>query len=94
MDAGIAAAGLDVPLEGGLLGVGEEVAGRGEEDDDVVLREVGVVELRRVLGRVDLEVVVGAERLDRRDPLGDGVVAEAGGLGRSRARRPGPPPRR
>ena len=81
MDAGVAAAGLDVALEGGLLGVVEHVAGGGEEDDGVELRQVGVGERGRVLGRVDREAVGGAELLDRRDALRDRVVPEAGGLG-------------
>ena len=51
VDADVAAARLDVVLERGLLRVVEDVAGRGEEDHDVELREVGVGELRRVLGR-------------------------------------------
>ena len=81
VDADVAAAGLDVVLEGVLLRVVEDVAGRREPDDRVVLREVGVVELRGVLGRVDVEAVGGAEALDRGDALVDRRVSEAGGRG-------------
>ena len=49
MDAGVAAAGLDVALEGGLLRVAQDVAGRGEEHHDVELGEVLVGEGGAVL---------------------------------------------
>ena len=70
VDAGEAAAALDVALERLLLGDVEDVTGRREEGDDVVLREVRVGERGGVLGRGDGEVVGGAELLDRRMPCG------------------------
>ena len=76
MDAGVAAAGLHVALERSLLGVVEHVARSREPDDDVVLGEVCVGELRRILGRVDGEPVLRTERLDRRDALRDRVMTE------------------
>jgi hypothetical protein len=81
VNTGVATAGFHVALERALLGLVEDVARRGHEDDDVVLGEVGVGELRRVLGRVDREAVLRAERLDRRDPLRDRVVTELDRLG-------------
>ena len=41
MNADEAAAGTDEALEGSLLGAGQDVAGRGEEHDGLVAREVG-----------------------------------------------------
>ena len=81
VDAGVAAAGLDVALERGLLGRVEHVTGGGEEDDDLVLREVGVVERAAVLGGRHREVVVGGERLDGGGRLVDVGVAERSRLG-------------
>ncbi len=81
MDAGVAAAGPDVALEGGLLGGVEDVAGGGEPDHRLVLREVGVGELGGVLGGGDGETVLGAELLDGGDALVDGVMAVTGRLG-------------
>ena len=81
VDAHVAVARRDVALECGLLRVGEDVARGRQEDDGLVLGEVGVVEGGRVLGGVDREVVRGAERLDRGDALVDRVVAKVGRLG-------------
>src|SRR5690606_24742708 len=81
VDAGVAATVLDVLLERRLLLVVEDVTGRREPDDDVVLGEVLGGEGTGVLGGVDGEAVLLAQLLDRRDPRGDGVVAERGGLG-------------
>jgi hypothetical protein len=80
VDAGVAATGLDVAFEGCLLRVIEDFAGRGEEHDDVELREVCVRELRGLLACSDREAVGRAQRLDRRDALRDRVVPEAAGL--------------
>ena len=63
-DADEAAAVVDVALEGVLLRGVERVAGVAEEDDGAVAVEVGGREVGRVLARVDVEVVRGAERLD------------------------------
>jgi hypothetical protein len=81
VDAGIAAAGADVALEGGLLFVVEDVAGCREPDDGVVLREIRRRERGGVLGRVDREVVGGAEALDHCDAVGNRIVAETRCLG-------------
>ena len=81
MDAGVAAARADVALERSLLAGVERVAGRRQEDDASYCDRTRVGEQRRVLGRVDLEVVRVAERLDGGDALVDRVVAEAGRLG-------------
>ena len=75
-DADEAAAALDEGLEGRLLGRVERV-GRAEEDDRAVLGEVGRGEISRALGRVDLEVVGGAECLDGGDAGVDRVVGRA-----------------
>ena len=66
-DADEAAAALDVALERGLLRGVQAIAVVVEEDDRAVAREVGRGEGRRVRGRIDLEAVRGAERLERRD---------------------------
>ncbi len=79
--ARVAAAGADVALERGLLRGVEHVAGGGQPHDGLVLREVGVGEGVRVLGRGDGEIVGGAELLDRRDAGRDRVVPEPGRLG-------------
>src|SRR5690606_34799852 len=80
VDAGVAATVLDVTLERPLLLGVQDVTGR-REPDDVVVRQVLLGERPGVLGGVDGEVVLLAQLLDRRDPRGDGVVAERGGLG-------------
>ena len=100
VDAGVAAAGLDVALERRLLGRGEHVTGGGEEDDDLVLLEVGVVEDAAVLGHGHREVVGDGELLDRGRRLVDVGVAERGSLGEDQrveplgCARPAPLPRR
>jgi hypothetical protein len=81
VDADVAIARPDVALEGVLLQWGQDVAGGGQPDDRVVLREVHVRERGRVLGGVDRESVGGADLLDCRDACRNRVVAEAGGLG-------------
>jgi hypothetical protein len=69
-DADEPAAALDVVAEGGLLRGLEHVAARVDEDHRAVLVEVRAGERGGGIGaRVDLEVVRGAERLDRRDRL-------------------------
>ena len=71
VDAGVAAAGLDEALERRLLRVVEHLAGRREEHDDVVVREVRVGELRGVLGRGHGEAVGRARAAgSRRSPAG------------------------
>ena len=57
MNAHPTAAGLDVTLKGGLLGVVQNVAGGAEENDGLILREVGVRESGRIFGCVDCEIV-------------------------------------
>ncbi|CAM5451318.1 hypothetical protein STENM36S_05887 [Streptomyces tendae] len=81
VDAHVAAAVLDVVLERLLLVGVEDVTGGGQEGDRVVLGQVGRGELSGLLGRGDRDAGRGAQLLQRGDALGDGVVAEAGGLG-------------
>jgi hypothetical protein len=80
--AGEPATALDVVLERRLLGVVEDVTGGGQEDDDLVLRQVGFGERGAVFGGVDGEVVLLAEFLDGRDPGRDRRVTEARRLGK------------
>ena len=80
VDAGVAAARADEALERRLLGVVEHVTGGREEDHRVVVAEDVVGEPGRVLGGVDLPVLVGAELAERGDARADRVVPEAGGL--------------
>src|SRR5690606_26182444 len=80
VDAGVAAAALDVLLESSLLRVVQHVTRGGEPDDDVVVGEVLLGEVGGVLGVLNREAVVGAELLDRGDALLDGPVPEAGRL--------------
>ena len=100
VDAGVAAAGLDVALERRLLGRGEHVTGGGEEDDDLVLLEVGVVEDRAVLGHGHREVVgewraVGSRWSPRRCWRGGTRQSRRRSARRTpRLRRPAPMPRR
>ena len=63
--ARVAAAAADVGLEGGLLRGVQDVAGRAQEDHDVVLREVLLGERRGVLRRVHREVVADRQLGDR-----------------------------
>lgn len=81
VDADEAAAPVDVFLQGALLGVVQDVAGGGEEDDGLVVGEVLRGEGGHVLGGGDGEVVLRAELLEGGDARRDGVVAESGGLG-------------
>ena len=82
VDPEVSATALDVGLECGLLGGVEHISGGGEEDDGLVLREVGLGERRGVFGGVDGEVVVRREPVDRRDAgIDAGGVPEARGLG-------------
>ena len=74
MDSRVAAARLYLALEGALLGRGQHVSGRGEEDDDLVLFEVGVGEVLTVLGDRDGEVVGRTELLDQFRKAGNGVL--------------------
>ena len=70
----------DVALERRLLHIVQHVAGREQEDDGVVAGEVCVGECAGVLGRIDGEAVVRAERLHRLHGSRDRGVAEAGRL--------------
>ena len=75
-------AGADVALERRLLGVVEDVAGRAQEDHDVVVGEVRVGERGGVLGRVDLEPVLRRHLGDGDGALRDALgVPEGRGLG-------------
>jgi hypothetical protein len=81
VDADVAVAGPDVVLEGSLLLIVQDVAGRVQPDDRVVLGEVRLRERGRVLGRVDREAVGGPDLLDGGDAGLDRVMAEAARLG-------------
>src|ERR1044071_77127 len=61
-----------------LRGVRQDIAGGTEEDDRLVLREIGIVEHRRILGGIDREIVVRSERPNRCNAVRDGIVAEPG----------------
>ena len=80
VDAGVAAAGLDVLLERRLLGRVERVAGGGEEDHGVVLAERGGGEVGGVLRPVDGDPVAARDLADRGPSDRDRVVPEAGRL--------------
>ncbi|MBM0237390.1 hypothetical protein JNW88_09910 [Micromonospora sp. ATA32] len=81
MDADETAAVAVVPLEGGLLGVGQDVAGGVQEDHGPELLQVRLVELPRVVGDLDRETAVAAELLDGRYPGRRGGVRAFGGPG-------------
>ncbi len=90
MDADPTATCLDVMLQGGLLlGVGEDVAGGVQKDDDLVLREIHVVKQRGIFGSVHREIIGGSEHLDSLDAVSDGGVAVAGGGGEDERFEPG-----
>ncbi|MEN9358489.1 MAG: hypothetical protein RL095_24 [Verrucomicrobiota bacterium] len=86
VNAGVAAAGLDVGLEGLLLFAVENIHGGGEEDDAAEALELGAGESGGVLGGFHREAVLGAELFQCGDAVGDRVVAEAGGLGEDQDR--------
>jgi hypothetical protein len=81
VDAEPAVTGPDVALEGGLLRVVEQVAGGRQEHRGLVAGEAGVGDPVGVLGGVDLQAELDADVAQRVDAVGDGLVAEAGGLG-------------
>src|SRR5439155_18383797 len=78
VNADKAAASADELLEGSLLVRVENVSGRAEEDDDPVSREFGCRKTAGVLGGVDAETVLGAQRLDGGNSVGNRVVTKAG----------------
>src|SRR3954452_25040644 len=81
MDAEEAAAATDVALERAPVGLARDgLSRRRQEDEGVVAGEVAVGERPLVLGLLHGEAMRPAEPPDRRDPDGDRVVAEAGGL--------------
>jgi hypothetical protein len=82
VDGDDAAARLLVPLHRGLLLGVPRVAGRLEHDQRVVLRQVGVVEDRRVLGVVGLDARLGERRLEHRGALRDRLLVPVLGGGR------------
>ena len=77
VDADEAAAAADVLLEGVLLRRVQDVAGGVEKDDGLILRQLILREGPGVLRRRHGEAVLGAQRLDRRDAVRDGGMAEA-----------------
>ena len=81
VDADKTAAGADVSLKGGLLARIEDVAGRVEEYDGLLLSQGRVAEPLGVIRAVHRKPVLGPQRLDRRNPLRDRIVAKSGGLG-------------
>ena len=72
--------GSHLGLEGGLLGVVEDIAGRVEEDDHLVLAEVRRRESVGVLGGGDREAVGAAQITDGLDTNRNRVVPESGRL--------------
>ncbi|GGT45307.1 hypothetical protein GCM10010207_51960 [Streptomyces atratus] len=81
-----AASRTDVPLQGLPLVRVQQVTrlrcGVGVvEHDRLEVGEIGVIEDGGVVGRLDLEAVLGAYFLDRFDPGGNRVVREVGDLG-------------
>jgi len=81
MNSHVSAAGLDVALEIVLLRGVEYVAGRVQEDDGAVSREVLRGERAGVFGCVDGEPILLTELFDSGDPDPDRAVAESGRLG-------------
>jgi hypothetical protein len=85
VDADITVAGADEALERGLLLVIERIAGREQENDDLVFREVFVLEDEvRVLGPEHIEIMELAESFDCCHALVDCVVMPACGLRKER----------
>src|SRR4051795_8357123 len=81
MDAEEAAAATDVALERAPVVLARDrLSGRRQEDEGVVAGEVAAGERALILGLLDGEAMRPAEPPDRRDPHGDRLVAEAGGL--------------
>src|SRR5947209_16192974 len=77
MDAHPTPARLNVMLQGRLLRrVGQHVPGRVQKDYDLVLRQVRVVEPRRILGRIYRKIVRRRELLDSLNPIRDRSMAK------------------
>jgi hypothetical protein len=91
VDSRVTAAGPDVAFEGTLLRLVQHVTGGAQPHHDVISGEVAVGERGGVLGRVDPEVVTGAELLDRGHPGRDRVVPERRGLREDQRAEPGMP---
>ena len=81
MNSDKAAARLDVTLQGRLLIEVQNVAGRAQENDCFVLREVRVGEHGCILRRIESKVVRCCQALDGGDAVGDRIVPKARGLG-------------
>ena len=77
MHADEAAAGADEALEGSLLIVVEDVAGRREEDDDVGALEGRVGEDTRILARSQSPALRSRELRECSDAVRDRIVPEA-----------------
>jgi hypothetical protein len=83
------AASSDVALEGSLLDIVEDISGRIEEHHHLASSEFRIREAGRILGAVDGETMVGAERFNGGDPMRDRVVAKTGRLREDEDREPG-----
>ena len=90
VDPSEAATSLDVGLERRLLLGVQDVAGRGEEDDGVVLLERLGSEVGRVLGVVDGDPLGAGHLAHGGDALLDRVVPEHGGLAKDQHELLGP----
>jgi hypothetical protein len=82
----VTATGGDVVLERGLLFGVQHVAGGGKPDHGAEAGKVLLGERGRVLGGLDVEVVLLTQRLDGGDAGRNGVVPESGGLGEDQDR--------
>ncbi len=75
-------AAVAVPrLERGLLLIVEHIARGVQEDDSVVVLEVGPIERSGVFSGGDCEAMPFGELVEAGDAIGDRAVAEAGGFG-------------
>lgn len=80
VDAHEAASRANVSLEGGLLGLVQNIPGGQQKQDGIVGGEALVVEDGGILGRVDAEAVLRTEPLHDRDGVGNRGVPETGRL--------------
>ena len=81
MDSNEATTRLDVTLKGGLLIRIKDVTRRAEKHDGLIVRQVRISEDRGIFRRIHGEVIVGAERADGLNAIGDGVMTKARRLG-------------
>jgi len=82
MNADKPAAGANESLKGRLLTYIEDVSGRVEEHDDLVLRQDRIGEKPGILDVIRPKTMLAAERPDGADAITDRLMAKPGGFGK------------